>query len=1088
MIKNTLYTICTYFCGILVLFAQPSADPSGTGSLAYYHEQLKASEEEILRSELEYASTAGAHALAALQNKKVKREVLALFTSKLLKKQSLDLSEYTLFSKVQSKILDKQKELEQMYDLKINFVIDRETEQSVAGLGTKLLKTVTGNEQSATNRKIDVNVHFDESAGELSFSAVFSQPLAAEMINKPEFSEKKYEVSTATGTDSYITTSFNTELAAYLKSLGLSINASNIVELQKMRNTDNTFSFITPAGLPYTLPVQGLQSVRFYFNDKTPGSNNSLSFRADGALQGFVLAGTYYGACYSVKDNKSRFEGYATYPAGTKVCSGPSRPDDLSKGCSQKDCVIIATSCMANGVLKFNVQKLPLQNMSNWPPASHTGVGAFVSPVPVNFNAGGKKAEITDYSFTTPYCQVARDFLDGNNTCDSKYVPYVITIANLINEVPEIYQDCYSVNWLLSNFAIHSAQSQFESFETYEERVNRFINRLALLQNSAGMASGNSTLTQISGPSKLYEELQDYNSCEFRYMSDAQRIHVVKTFASATMLDKHEKVLLSMMDAIEGENSTNNFLNGLIAAGNNVNGKSLLYRMFDDFDDLGDGNYSSLVKQITALVARSTLQGADLPDYSAYTTSNPLTTGDPHLFYWDDCYSKTSTAGSELTCTSWLKGTTRYDKIEMLASGEVRVKSKTKNLHENLNAQGQIYYTYTTRDYNLMPYKLVAFADNTRLHEIDENLGGDGSCTFLPACFLEYADYTATKASAIRNTAIAADVVLMATGLGELSVGFKAFRAASGAKRVIKGVRLGWAGLEAGGAALNLAVNLSLNDDPEFKGFVENYNMLILGLSLPQVFKGLTKLSSGALQNAGVTYNNVAYLITEKAALLTANPILKKQLLTKLAIYNFKISEANALKTLKNQALKAESDYLTNNYIKVFHKDAYDEAVKISTYYALKEGYLLPNWKKIEEVIDDDATSILGTQLQYLPGPVLPLKIAETFADKIYINRKLSSNEKFYKYHGINNRTGKKYSWFTNRLYSSEAELRSGLAIRNDWGIEITFISEFNVPSGTWISEGKAAQQGMGFPGQHYQAVIMNSAKAWIIKTTSAFK
>jgi RHS repeat-associated protein len=99
------------------------------------------------------------------------------------------------------------------------------------------------------------------------------------------------------------------------------------------------------------------------------------------------------------------------------------------------------------------------------------------------------------------------------------------------------------------------------------------------------------------------------------------------------------------------------------------------------------------------------------------------------------------------------------------------------------------------------------------------------------------------------------------------------------------------------------------------------------------------------------------------------------------------------------------------------------------------------------------------------PGPQLPGGIAETFGKSVYKNRQLKRDETFYKYHGVNNRTGRKISWLTNEKYNSEEVLREKLAIRHDWGVNITNVSEFRVPKGTWVSEGPAAAQGAGYPG-----------------------
>lgn len=143
-----------------------------------------------------------------------------------------------------------------------------------------------------------------------------------------------------------------------------------------------------------------------------------------------------------------------------------------------------------------------------------------------------------------------------------------------------------------------------------------------------------------------------------------------------------------------------------------------------------------------------------------------------------------------------------------------------------------------------------------------------------------------------------------------------------------------------------------------------------------------------------------------------------------------------------------------------------------------------PKGDSFDELVDDVKRNV---DVNSLPGPVLPDKIADTFKNGIYTNRILVNDAAFYKYHGVDNRTGKKYSWLTNKRYASEVELRTDLAIRSDWGVNITSVSEFKVPKGTWVSEGSAASQGEGYNGGGYQAVITNLPKSWVVRTDKAF-
>ncbi len=50
-----------------------------------------------------------------------------------------------------------------------------------------------------------------------------------------------------------------------------------------------------------------------------------------------------------------------------------------------------------------------------------------------------------------------------------------------------------------------------------------------------------------------------------------------------------------------------------------------------------------------------------------------------------------------------------------------------------------------------------------------------------------------------------------------------------------------------------------------------------------------------------------------------------------------------------------------------------------------------------------------------LAGPTLPAKIASTFTNGAYKNRQLNKATNFFKYHGVDNRTGRKFSWLTNK-------------------------------------------------------------------------
>ncbi|OMH36545.1 hypothetical protein BGP75_09635 [Motiliproteus sp. MSK22-1] len=106
------------------------------------------------------------------------------------------------------------------------------------------------------------------------------------------------------------------------------------------------------------------------------------------------------------------------------------------------------------------------------------------------------------------------------------------------------------------------------------------------------------------------------------------------------------------------------------------------------------------------------------------------------------------------------------------------------------------------------------------------------------------------------------------------------------------------------------------------------------------------------------------------------------------------------------------------------------------------------------------------------------------------VNRQVSGDEIFYKYHGKDNRLGKTHNYVTQKQYTSEVELRNDLAILDEWGIEIDRVTTFRPPKGTWVSEGTAAKQVGDFtdefrPGGGYQGLldINNLPKSSWIRT-----
>lgn len=110
-------------------------------------------------------------------------------------------------------------------------------------------------------------------------------------------------------------------------------------------------------------------------------------------------------------------------------------------------------------------------------------------------------------------------------------------------------------------------------------------------------------------------------------------------------------------------------------------------------------------------------------------------------------------------------------------------------------------------------------------------------------------------------------------------------------------------------------------------------------------------------------------------------------------------------------------------------------------------------------------------------GPTIPGNHKTNFTDAKVINRQVSGDEIFYKYHGGSNRLGRDFNYVTKQKYSSEGALREDLSILNEWGVKIDRVTTFKPQKGTWITEGTAAPQissngSQSLGGGGYQGLI----------------
>ncbi len=114
----------------------------------------------------------------------------------------------------------------------------------------------------------------------------------------------------------------------------------------------------------------------------------------------------------------------------------------------------------------------------------------------------------------------------------------------------------------------------------------------------------------------------------------------------------------------------------------------------------------------------------------------------------------------------------------------------------------------------------------------------------------------------------------------------------------------------------------------------------------------------------------------------------------------------------------------------------------------------------------------------------LPAKIASTFAGGRYNQRRLKTPMIVYRYHGDYNERPRRFAYLTTERYANELAARHSLAIpaipaggRGGYR-HIRWISRYELPKGTLISEGRAAPHRQ-FKGGGVQIVVENLPGQW---------
>ncbi len=292
-------------------------------------------------------------------------------------------------------------------------------------------------------------------------------------------------------------------------------------------NNSNSYTFISPAGKQISLPAD-VETIVFYSNDETSDySRTKLFVYPDGAIRGFVLKnGKRYYASYSVSDG-TQFQGY--FNDADEVYT-----DVLTKNLSPSDKLkaIVGNVCLQNGVLKFIVNRVKYEGVLI--SGNNTGSGTYVSQLPVSqISPPVSPANIyLTFTTTTPYSQLALEFLSKNSTCDNVFPKYVLTIANLIDANQELIRDCWGMLAFVNEFAINPActtcvNKPLQLTEAdYKSKVDNLISTLETFSSIKTLLENTNASAET-----LRNAFRLLPNCVYGQFSAIERVNAIKILA-----------------------------------------------------------------------------------------------------------------------------------------------------------------------------------------------------------------------------------------------------------------------------------------------------------------------------------------------------------------------------------------------------------------------------------------------------------------------------------------------------------------------------------------------------------------------------
>jgi hypothetical protein len=429
-------------------------------------------------------------------------------------------------------------------------------------------------------------------------------------------------------------------------------------ELLPFLNPDSSsFTFYSPAGLPFSLPKNGLSQVAFSYGDEYNLSscviNGHYNENPVGALYSYVLDGKRYVCNSSCSSNQ--FISYHLANSTTLIT------DSISHSSSWG---IVGYPCIEDGEIVFVLQKQNFQNLPTIPTSGYTSGGAIVQHIlnPDFLALGNSPVTKIKADISPAYSSDAENYLFSNleaAKCGSGQSSFVLTYAYQINKYPEVYNCCFKQEEITSETAdpftsylplpnAYTSISTTTPFEQQEQKVNLLQDktRLQFYYIDHKRKNVNAELMAINDDVVMADSLFStmHYTCVWNVLTVTTRLHAIHVLSQSmstakwllTSDDGYGSLVTSLLGSANDKSQQDSILIAL-----RENNNELLQLLWSklNFDDLDE-----FVNTITGWLASS---ATNKPTFSSLHDDayigNPINSQATRKYFefynWADDYS-----------------------------------------------------------------------------------------------------------------------------------------------------------------------------------------------------------------------------------------------------------------------------------------------------------------------------------------------------------------------------------------------------------------------------------------------------------------